>query len=100
MSGVHHDDIDIVMEQVAGNPTLSLCISLKIYFPEDMARNKNTTVLNWEGEAGGRGIRALTRYIYQPPAVDNLTALNNIYSKMTGFFMVSDGCSLPDHNTH
>ena len=45
-------------------------------------------MLNWEGEAGGRGIRALTRYIYQPPALDNLTALNDIYSKMTGFFMV------------
>ena len=58
-----------------------------------MAKNKNTTVLNWEGEAGGRGIRALTRYIYQPPAVDNLTALNNIYSKMTGFFMVGSRCS-------
>ena len=65
-----------------------------------MAKNKNTTVLNWEGEAGGRGIRALTRYIYQPPAVDNLTALNNVYTKMTGFFMVSPRCSEHDHHTY
>ena len=64
-----------------------------------MAKNKNTTVLNWEGEAGGRGIRALTRYIYQPPAVDDIAALNNIYAKMTGFFMVSVWCSSHDHNT-
>ena len=67
-----------------------------------MTKNKNTTVLNWEGEAGGRGIRALTRYIYQPPGVDDLAALNNIYAKMTGFFMVSVRsvwCSLHDHNT-
>ena len=61
-----------------------------------MTKNKNTTVLNWEGEAGGRGIRALTRYIYQPPGVTNLAALNNIYAKMTGFIMVSVRCSLHD----
>lgn len=44
---------------------------------------------NWEGQAGGRGIRALTRYIYQPPPGENLTELSNMFSRMTGFMIVS-----------
>ena len=54
---------------------------------DDLAKTRNSTA-NWEGEAGGRGIRALARYIYQPPAPENLTHLITIYNKMTGFFMV------------
>ena len=56
---------------------------------DDLAKTRNRTA-NWEGEAGGRGIRALARYIYQPPAPENLTHLITIYNKMTGFFMVID----------
>ena len=43
---------------------------------------------NWEGEAGGRGVRALTRYIYTAPPGDNLTTLNKMYKTMTGFMIV------------
>ena len=68
---------------------------------------------NWEGEAGGRGIRALTRslqytvqystvdsteaapgpsllcrYIYQPPPGDNLTTMSAMLDKMTPFMIV------------
>ena len=95
MSGVGQDDIDVVMEQVAGEflemqfwePVTST--DLSSCYEDDLAKTRNTTVLNWEGEAGGRGIRALTRYIYQAPAPDSLNDLNNIYDKMTGFFMVT-----------
>ena len=101
MSGVGQDDIDVVMEQVAGE-FLEIQFWEQLFawehvtstdlfscYEDDLAKTRNTTVLNWEGEAGGRGIRALTRYIYQAPAPDSLTDLNNIYDKMTGFFMVT-----------
>lgn len=36
----------------------------------DMLPERNNTDKNWEGEQGGRGIRALTRYL-RPPELTN-----------------------------
>jgi len=43
---------------------------------------------NWKGEGGGRGIRAVARYIYQPPNVANLSELAQIFNRMEGFMLV------------
>ena len=79
---------------------------LAFLIEDDLAKTRNSTA-NWEGEAGGRGIRALARYIYQPPAPENLTHLITIYNKMTGFFMVialqhslKNGTSIRLRNRH
>ena len=68
MSGVNLENIDTVLNQI---PELN-----------------RTAGENWQGSAGGRGIRAVTRYIYEPPNVENLTELTEMFNKMTGFMMV------------
>lgn len=43
---------------------------------------------NWEGEAGGRGIRTLARYIYQAPEASDLEELTTQFKENTGFLIV------------
>ena len=61
-------------------------------FAEDLSQANTVDATNWEGEAGGRGIRALTRYIYHAPPGDNLTAMDNMMARMTPFLIVSVKC--------
>lgn len=55
---------------------------------DELVQSNMVDATNWEGEAGGRGVRALTRYIYTAPPGDNLTTLNKMYKTMTGFMIV------------
>ena len=68
MSGVNLTNIDTVMDQLS-----------------DLNR---TAGENWQGSAGGRGIRAVTRYIYEPPKIEDLEELSTVFNRMTGFMMV------------
>jgi len=43
---------------------------------------------NWEGEAGGKGIRTLARYIYQAPEASDLEELTSQFKENTGFLIV------------
>jgi len=43
---------------------------------------------NWEGEAGGRGIRTLARYVYQAPEARDLDELTAQFHEHTGFLIV------------
>merc|ERR1712032_663601 len=43
---------------------------------------------NWEGEAGGKGIRTLARYIYQAPEASDLEELITKFQENTGFLLV------------
>jgi len=44
--------------------------------------------VNWEGKAGGEGIRTLARYIYQAPEASNLEELTSQFKENTGFLLV------------
>ena len=55
MAGVDKSNIDTALEEIEGI--------------------NRTAGENWAGEAGGRGIRALTRYLYRAPDRDQLAVL-------------------------
>jgi len=55
---------------------------------KDAGGRKEKGEINWKGEAGGRGVRTLARYIFQAPEASNLEDLTSQFQENTGFLLV------------